>query len=219
MAEFTWSYSSLKQYPNCPRQYHEIRVLKNYTVKESEAMIYGKEVHKALEEYVRDGVELAKNYQRFKSSVDALVNVPGKKLVEYEMALNYSKEPCDFKDPNRWVRGIADLVIIDGDYAFVVDYKTGSNRYPDPKQLRLMALMLFTHFPEIQKIKAGLLFVMKNSFLTEEYLRRDMDKSWKMFEVPLKRLESSYDNDTWTPNPTPLCGWCPVKNCEFHKER
>jgi CRISPR/Cas system-associated exonuclease Cas4 (RecB family) len=219
MAEFTWSYSSLKQYQNCPRQYHEIRVLKNYTAKESEAMIYGKEVHKALEEYVRDGVELAKNYQRFKSSIDALVNVPGKKLVEYEMALNYRKEPCDFKDPNRWVRGIADLVIIDGDYAFVVDYKTGSNRYPDPKQLRLMALMLFTHFPEIQKIKAGLLFVMKNSFLTEEYLRRDMDKSWKMFEVPLKRLENSYDNDTWTPNPTPLCGWCPVKNCEFHKEK
>ena len=37
MTDFTWSYSSLKQYQNCPRQYHEIRVLKNYTVKESQA--------------------------------------------------------------------------------------------------------------------------------------------------------------------------------------
>ena len=68
---YTWSFSSLKQYQNCPKQYHEIRVLKNYTVKENEAMIYGSEVHKALEEYVRDGVELAKNYQQFKSMVDA----------------------------------------------------------------------------------------------------------------------------------------------------
>jgi|TARA_R110000787_G_scaffold113004_4_gene221995 hypothetical protein len=219
MADFTWSYSSLKQYQNCPRQYHEIRVLKNYTVKENQAMIYGKEVHTALEEYVRDGKPLVKNYQRFKPVVDSLINIEGEKLCEYEMALTYNKEPCDFHDENRWVRGIADLVIVDGTQAYVVDYKTGSNKYPDPKQLKLMSIMLFTHMPEVVKIKAGLLFVMKNSFLTEEYHRNDMDKLWKSFERPLTRLETSYDYDQWTPNPTPLCGWCSIDSCEFHKPR
>ena len=58
---------------------------------------------------------------------------------------------------------------------------------------------------------------MHNSIITEEYVRRDMDKSWAVFEQPLKRLESSYDNDKWEPNPTPLCKWCPVKTCEFNK--
>lgn len=217
MAVFTWSYSSLKEYQNCPKKYHEIRVLKNYTVKETEQMRYGTEVHKALEEYVRDGVELAKNYQRFKPFVDKLISIPGEKYCEYEMALTYNREPCDFKSEDRWVRGIADLVIVDGDYAFIVDYKTGSNKYPDPKQLRLMSLMLFTYFPDVKKIKAGLLFVMKNSFVSEEYLRKDMDKSWAMFEQPLKRLESSYDNDKWQANPTPLCKWCPVQKCEFNR--
>lgn len=217
MAVFTWSYSSLKEYQNCPKKYHEIRVLKNYTVKETEQMRYGTEVHKALEDYVRDGVELAKNYQRFKPFVDKLISIPGEKYCEYEMALTYNREPCDFKSEDRWVRGIADLVIVDGDYAFIVDYKTGSNKYPDPKQLRLMALMLFTYFPDVKKIKAGLLFVMKNSFVSEEYLRKDMDKSWAMFEQPLKRLESSYDNDKWQANPTPLCKWCPVQSCEFNR--
>ena len=217
MAVFTWSYSSLKEYQNCPKKYHEIRVLKNYTVKETEQMRYGTEVHKALEDYVRDGVELAKNYQRFKPFVDKLISIPGEKYCEYEMALTYNREPCDFKSEDRWVRGIADLVIVDGDYAFIVDYKTGSNKYPDPKQLRLMALMLFTYFPDVQKIKAGLLFVMKNSFVSEEYLRKDMDKSWAMFEQPLKRLETSYDNNKWQANPTPLCKWCPVQSCEFNR--
>ena len=217
MAVFTWSYSSLKEYQNCPKKYHEIRVLKNYTVKETEQMRYGTEVHKALEDYVRDGVELAKNYQRFKPFVDKLISIPGEKYCEYEMALTYNREPCDFKSEDRWVRGIADLVIVDGDYAFIVDYKTGSNKYPDPKQLRLMALMLFTYFPDVKKIKAGLLFVMHNSFISEEYLRKDMDKSWAMFEQPLKRLESSYDNDKWQANPTPLCKWCPVQSCEFNR--
>ena len=217
MAVFTWSYSSLKEYQNCPKKYHEIRVLKNYTVKETEQMRYGTEVHKALEDYVRDGVELAKNYQRFKPFVDKLISIPGEKYCEYEMALTYNREPCDFKSEDRWVRGIADLVIVDGDYAFIIDYKTGSNKYPDPKQLRLMALMLFTYFPDVKKIKAGLLFVMHNSFVSEEYLRKDMDKSWAMFEQPLKRLETSYDNDKWQANPTPLCKWCPVQSCEFNR--
>ena len=212
MSDFTWSYSSLKQYQNCPKQYYEIRVLKNYTVKESQAMIYGKEVHTALEEYVRDNKPLAKNYQRFKGMVDSLVNIKGNKYVEYEMALRFDRTPCDFHDEDRWVRGIADLVIVDGDCAFIVDYKTGSKKYPDPKQLRLMSLMAFTHFPDIQKIKAGLLFVMHNAFITEEYHRRDMDKSWDMFEQSLKRLENSYESNVWQPNPTPLCGWCSVNS-------
>ena len=219
MAVFTWSYSSLKEYQNCPKKYHEIRVLKNYTVKETEQMRYGTEVHKALEDYVRDGVELAKNYQRFKPFVDKLISIPGEKYCEYEMALTYNREPCDFKSEDRWVRGIADLVIVDGDYAFIVDYKTGSNKYPDPKQLRLMALMLFAHFPEINNIKAGLLIIMKNSFVQESYTRDTIYKSWKKFEQSLDRLALSYKDDVWTPNPTPLCGWCPVDTCEFYKPR
>lgn len=194
-----------------------MRVLKNYTVKETEAIIYGKAVHEALELYVKDGKPLPKNYLRFKPMVDTLINIKGDKYPEYEMALTHSKEPCDFDSEDRWVRGIADLVIVDGDTAYVVDYKTGSNRYPDPKQLRLMSLMMFTHFPDIQRVKGGLLFVMKNSFITEEYLRKDMDKSWGMFEQSLKRLETSYENDTWQANPTPLCKWCSVVTCDFNK--
>ena len=217
MAEYTWSYSALKQYTNCPKQYQEMRVLKNYTVKETEAIIYGKAVHEALELYVKEDKPLPKNYLRFKPMVDTLLKIEGDKYPEYEMALTHSKEPCDFHSEDRWVRGIADLVIVDGDIAYVVDYKTGSNRYPDPKQLRLMSLMMFTHFPDVQRVKGGLLFVMKNSFITEEYLRKDMDKSWGMFEQSLKRLDTSYENDTWQANPTPLCKWCSVVTCDFNK--
>lgn len=217
MAVFTWSYSSLKEYQNCPKKYYEIRVAKNYISKDTKATIYGKEVHKALEDYVRDGVELAKNYERFKPFVDKLISIPGEKYCEHEMALTFGKEPCEFDSPDRWVRGVVDLLIVDGEYAFIIDYKTGSNKYPDPKQLRLMALMTFTHFPDVQKIKAGLLFVMHNSFISEEYLRKDMDKSWAMFDQPLKRLEVSYDNQVWQANPTPLCKWCPVESCEFNR--
>ena len=217
MAQYTWSYSALKEYENCPKKYYEIRVAQNYTVIPSEQMIYGTEVHKALEDYVKDGKELALNYLRFKPAADALIDIPGEKYPEHEMALFRDKTPCDFADSNRWVRGIVDLLIVDGDYAFIVDYKTGSSKYPDPKQLRLMSLMTFAHFPNVNKIKAGLLFVMHGSFVTEEYTREDLDKSWAKFNGPLGRLDNSYDNNVWPPNPTPLCKYCPVKSCDFNR--
>jgi len=217
MAQYTWSYSALKEYENCPKKYYEIRVAQNYTVIPSEQMIYGTEVHKALEDYVKDGKELALNYLRFKPAADALIGIPGEKYPEYEMALFRDKTPCDFADSNRWVRGIVDLLIVDGDYAFIVDYKTGSSKYPDPKQLRLMSLMTFAHFPNVNKIKAGLLFVMHGSFVTEEYTREELDKSWAKFDGPLGRLDNSYDNNVWPPNPTPLCKYCPVKSCDFNR--
>jgi CRISPR/Cas system-associated exonuclease Cas4 (RecB family) len=214
-----WSFSSLKDFVNCPKQYYEVKVAQNFVKKETEQMLYGKEVHKALEDYVKDGKPLAKNYERFRPVLDALVEIPGKKYPELEMALTKDKQPCDFKDDNRWVRGIADLVIVDNDLAYVVDYKTGSNKYPDPKQLKLMALMIFAHFPEVNHVKGGLLFVMHNSFMPEEYNRDEMDSMWGSFARDLARLELSYESNNWPAKPTGLCGWCPVASCTFHKVR
>lgn len=217
MSEFTWSYSSLKDYTNCPKKYYEVKVIKNYEVPTSQQMLYGKEVHKALEDYVRDGTPLPKNYTRFKAMVDELIAIPGTKYPEHEMGLTRDRQACAFDDPNRWVRGIADLLIVDGEDAFIIDYKTGSNRYPDPKQLRLMALMTFAHFPEVKNIKAGLLFVMHNSFVTEEYNRDKIEESWAHFTAPLTLLKQSYETNKWMPNPTPLCRYCPVDSCEFNR--
>ena len=152
MTDFTWSFSSLKEYINCPKKYQEVRILKNYSFIDTPQTIYGKEVHEALELYVRDGKPLAKNYLRFKKMVDTLIAIPGVKYPEYKMALTKKMEQCDFDDENRWVRGIADLVIVDGDQAYIIDYKTGSNKYPDTKQLKLMAVMAFVCFPKVHTI-------------------------------------------------------------------
>lgn len=214
-----WSFSSLKDFINCPKQYYHTKVAKDFEKKTTQQMLYGTEVHKACEDYVRDGTPLAKNYLRFKSQLDALLEISGTKYCEHEMALTKDFKPCAFDSDTRWVRGIVDLLIVDGAAAYIVDYKTGSNRYPDPKQLKLMALMTYAHFPEVQSIKAGLLFVMHNTFVTEEYERKDTDKMWGSFLLDLKRLEVAYDSGVWFPKAGPLCGWCPVNTCNFYRER
>jgi len=214
-----WSFSGLKQYVNCPKQYHEVKVLQNFQTQVSKQMQYGTDVHKALEDYTRDEVELPANYKRFQALVDTLMEIPGEKYFEYKMALTEGKSPCDFYSKDYWVRGIADLLIVDGDTAFIVDYKTGSNRYPDPKQLKLMALMTFAIFPGVTTVNGGLLFVVHNSFVPETYNRKDTDSYWHAFLPDIQRLQMSFDTGNWSPNPTKLCGWCPVKTCNFYSEK
>lgn len=214
-----WSYSSLKDFVNCPRQYYEVKVAKSVAKKVTEHMLYGTEVHKAVEDYVRDGKPLAKHYAHYKPVLDELLKIPGTRYPEYQMALKVDRTVCAFDDEARWVRGIVDLLIVDGEDAFIVDYKTGSNKYPDPKQLKLMALMTYAHFPEVQNIRAGLLFITRNSFVPEEYARSGMDKLWMEFKSDLDRLELSYENNMWPEKPSGLCGWCPVEKCKFYKVR
>lgn len=217
--EIKWSYSGLKDYSNCPKQYHEVKVLKRFSKRPTQEMLYGTQVHTALENYVKDNSPLAKNYERYKKQLDPLREMSGVKYPEHRMAITYDKEPCTFGAKNYWARGIADLLVIDEDQGFIVDYKTGSNKYPDPKQLQLMALMAFAHFPELQHIKAGLLFVAHEHFVTSEYTREKIDEYWQDFYWELERMRLSYENGSWQANPTPLCGWCPVHTCEYHKER
>lgn len=218
-SEVKWSYSSLKDYANCPKQYQEIKVLKRFTKFPTEQMRYGTEVHKALEDYVGEDTPLPKNYERFKSQLDPLKEMEGIKFPEHRMAITFNRQPCTWGAKDYWVRGIADLLVINGEKAYVVDYKTGSNKYPDPKQLQLMALMTFAHFPQVNVVHAGLLFVMHEHFIPETYTRDKIESYWEDFQWNLERLHNSYVTDTWQANPTPLCGWCPVTTCEFHKPR
>ena len=81
-----WSYSGLKEYVNCPRQYYETRVVKNFVKKQTGQMLYGTAVHSALEDYVKDGRPLERNYERYQSMLDALLSIDGERHAEYKMA-------------------------------------------------------------------------------------------------------------------------------------
>jgi len=219
MQNIKWSYSGLKDFVNCPKQYQEVKVLKNFIKYPTKETTYGNVVHKALENYVKDGTPLEKNYEMYQSQVDPLREMEGEKYPEHHMAIDYDRNPCSYGSKEYWVRGIADLLVVNEEQGFIVDYKTGSNKYADTRQLQLMALMAFAHFPQLDNIRAGLLFVAHKHFITEEYDREDINDLWGNFERDLTRLSHAYDSDVWQANPTALCGYCPVRTCEFHRGR
>jgi len=218
-----WSYSALKDFTTCPRQYAEVRVKQNFRKEDNVYASTGRAIHTALEQYVRDGIRLPDEYKSYEKYVRPLLTeLTGDYRVEQKLALRHDKVPVPFDSDERWVRGIIDLLVLDhhDNTAYIVDYKTGSNKYADLRQLKLMACLVFHHYDHIQRCRVGLLFLNKNDFITDEYSKDNLSQLWASFAADLFRLNLAYETDHWMPNPSGLCkNFCPVTSCEFHGKR
>jgi hypothetical protein len=216
--KMTWSYSSLSLFQQCPRKYYHLRVVKDHKEPETTAILYGKEVHLAAEEYIRDGKPIPPQFSQFKEALDVLNNIPGEKLCEYKMGLTKDLQACGFFDENVWFRGVADLLVINGDLAYIVDYKTGkSSQFADAKQLELMALAVFKHFPEVKKAKAGLAFLVAEDFVKANYDVEESPTKWIKWIQETDRLAKAHETGVWNPKQNFTCRkYCLVKSCEHN---
>lgn len=205
----------MKGFETCPKQYYHVTVLKEHPFRETEATRYGTEFHKAAEDFMRDGTPLPERFGFAQGMLDALAAKPGDRHCELKMGLTEDLKPCGFFDDDVWFRGIVDLLIIDGDKAWVVDYKTGkSAKYADTGQLQLMALSVFAHFPQVKRVKAGLVFVIADKLVPADYNAADHDTLWAPWIKKYAALESAHENNVWNPRPSGLCrAHCPVIDC------
>lgn len=210
-----WSFSRIKAFETCPKQFYHTTVLKQFPYVETEAMRYGTEFHEAAEHFIRDGTPVPDRFAFARPVLDALAAKPGEKLCEQKLGLTAELEACGFFDQGVWFRGIVDLLIIDGDEATIVDYKTGkSARYAEKGQLELMALSVFRHFPQVKKIKAGLLFVIANDFVKATYERTGQKELWRKWLSNYASMEKAFETEVWNPKPSGLCKrHCPVTEC------
>ncbi len=218
MPDFTWSYSSLGLFQQCPKKYYHLRVVKDIVEPETEHLTYGKVVHEAAEKYIRDGEPVPEKFSFLIPVLDVLKDIPGRKLCEHKMGLTEDLEPCGFFDKNVWFRGVADLIIIQDNLAHIVDYKTGkSSQYADTKQLELMALCVFKHFSLVERVKAGLAFVVCEDFVRAHYIKHDSSEKWLTWVQETDKLAAAHNNDVWNAKPNFTCKkFCPVKDCEHN---
>lgn len=218
-----WSYSSIKTFDQCPKKYYHLRVAKDVKDDPGEAALYGTEVHQAAEDYVKHGTPIPLKFGYMKPIVESLAGIEGDKHTELKLGLRKTEsgyEPCDFFHKEVWYRGIVDLVIIRGEKAHMIDYKTGKNtKYADLKQLDAMAGALFVHFPDLKVIKSALAYVVCNEFIPKVHTREQQESYLSTFDDELMRLNEAELSGVWNPKSGPLCGWCPVTSCEHHRPR
>ena len=212
-----WSFSKAKAFEQCPKQFYHEKILKQYPVEETDAMRYGTEFHKACEDYIKSEAPLPKKFDFIQQTLDALNEKRGIKMCEQKLGLTADLEPCGFFDTRGGFRGIADLVIIDvlTGVAWVIDYKTGKSLiYADKGQFELMALVVFKHYHQITRVKAGLLFVIAKGLVKEEYEIDSESNLWEKWLGIYGRMEKAFESDVWNPRPSGLCKrHCPVLEC------
>jgi len=216
------SYSGIKAFETCARKYHDTKVVKLYPREETEATLYGTNLHEQAELFIKDGRPLDDAYKFMQPVMDMLAEMPGRKFPELEMAVTEALVPCGFKDPDYWCRGIADLVVVDDDNftARVFDYKTGNNKYPDTDQLMLMSLMIFKHFPHVRRITGGLLFVLKNTVSKYKIDRSQEHDLWWRWRERVAKLDAAHHHDRWPEKSSGLCRkYCEVTACHHNGRR
>ena len=212
-----WSFSRIKAFEQCPKQFYHEKVLKQYPFIQTDAMIYGNQFHKACEDYIGKGEPLPERFMYIKDALDKLNQRKGVKICEQRLGVTANLEPCSFGARNVWFRGIVDLAILDEDsgIGWIIDYKTGkSAKYADKGQLELMALAIFAHYPKITSIRAGLLFVVANKLVKETYEVADRANLWEKWASNYATMEKAFEADVWNPRPSGLCKrHCPVTEC------
>jgi len=220
MSVAPWSFSKIKAFEQCPKQFYHEKILKEYPFVQTDAILYGNEFHKAAEDYVSNDTPLPKKFDYAQAMLDSLNAKRGVKLCEKKMGITENLKPCGFYDKDVWFRGIADLLIIDtlGEIAWVIDYKTGKNaRYADKGQLELMALSVFIHYPEVNKIKAGLVFVVSNDLIKAKYTVYDSHSLWTKWLRKYEAMKVAADKNVWNPRPSGLCKrHCSVTVCAYN---
>ena len=220
--KLTHSYSAIKQFEQCPKQYHEIRVLKRFKSEETDATRYGPAVRKAIEDYRMGAASsLPGPYAQFLLAVDKVKVIAAKGSIhcEQKMGLRRDFSPCDFFAPDVWFRGVPDLLVLghSGETAWVGDWKTGkSSKYADLAQLELMAAMIMQHYPTVQKVKGALVFLVAGDVKFDTYTREqlpDILSRWAGRALPIETLLAQSEEGPWNARPNNLCRFCPVKTC------
>ena len=87
MSNFTWSYSGISLFKQCPQKFYRTRILKDIKEEAQDHLIYGKAVHTAAEEYGRDGTPIPEKYKFIQPYVDTLMKTKGDKHYELKMAI------------------------------------------------------------------------------------------------------------------------------------
>jgi len=213
------SYSAIKLYENCPLRYYRQRVIKDVVDQGGEASKYGERIHEFLEKRLAENAELPQEAERYEvlcQSVEKMAR-GGELHVEKELVLTENLEPTGWWDSDAWLRSKLDVLIVKGDTAVVMDWKTGK-RYPDFFQLSLFAAQTFKHFPEVKKVKTSLVWLKSMSMDTEQYSRERVNELWADIMGRIRNIYKSLEHDNWPAKPSGLCRFCPARHdCDFAK--
>lgn len=213
---FAWSYSRLKNFATCPKRYFNVDVAKLVKEEESEVLVWGNKVHEALANYVGKGEPLPRGMETYQKVADRVKNAKGTIVVEQKLAITKEHAPCTFFDREAWFRCVVDALVINGPVAMAIDYKLGKI-LEESQQLALTAAVIFSHHPEVQKIRTEFWWLKEEAESRADFTREDLPSIWNNVLPRVQQLQAAHESMTFPAKPGGLCRrYCPVDACPHH---
>lgn len=214
--KFSWSYSALNDYKNCPSKYAHARFYCTLPFQETEALRWGNRVHKAAEMFLKgvphkdiDALLPVEEY------VTAMLRSGCRLTAELEITLTEQFKPTTWFAEDAWLRAKLDVVIEKGNGAVgIYDFKTGKNIRNDPTQLRLNAAALSIVRHDYQLFDGSFIWTAhKQVAKTNSITRKEIPSVWQEFLPAVEKMQKAWEDDNFPATPSGLCPWCAVGNC------
>lgn len=222
---FPLSFSRLSSFETCEARFEFLYVTKQVKDLGNRFTEHGYKVHSALEQHGKaltgnatEAAIVALEEDQYPLEVrpwlplvQRIVEKPGEKYFELQLALRHDRTPCDWFAPDVWLRSILDVLVIDGRTAFVIDWKTGKVK-GNPSQLQLFAAMVFARFPEVEEVKTMFVWLAHDQTTVETYSRQQAETIWNALLPRFNRVQEAVDLGVFKASPSPLCKWCPARS-------
>ena len=198
-------------------RYFRQRIVKDVIDEGGEASKYGERVHAFLETRLKENTLLPQEVAHYKSLCSSVERIAhnGELFVEKELVLTDNLTPTTWWEPDAWLRSKLDILVIGGDMANVMDWKTGK-RNADQFQMQLFAAQVFKHYPEVTRVKTSLVWLKDMAMDTEVYYRSGVNTIWAEVMKRIQRINDSLEHDNWPAKPSGLCRYCPARhNCDY----
>jgi hypothetical protein len=210
------SHSFHTAWDQCPRKAWHGYIARDIERADTAAMQWGTRVHTVLDKYFK-GEPLPDTFQHYAH----LYEFPPGYSVQSELKLGIDDagRACEFFADNVYARGVLDLVLRPeqrDDMAILIDHKTGKVR-EHPAELELHAALLQVHYPELRTIKGWYNWLSTGKMGAVHDLS-DTQHTLQRLAHTQRCISNAFKlgADAFPPRQSPLCGWCPVKQCEFN---
>lgn len=208
----TWSFSTLKDFEQCPYRVYLSKIGK-VPVEQGRAAARGNQVHDAAEAYVTGQTEeLAKELAKFDVALGHLKDKysEGNIEVEQEWGFNKQWEPCSWYASDIWGKMKLDVFVRDdSDSCVIIDYKTGrrqGNEIKHTDQGIVYTIGAMMRYPEIKYAQVEFWYIDEGTRLIKSYTKDQVLYLIPNFERRAYRLTTCKD---FPPRPSTFtCKWC-----------
>ena len=214
-----WSYSFLNDYQICRKRAFHKYVAKDVKHEDTAALRWGNTVHAALDKAIAKSEPLAGETAKFASWASAFAGQPVE--TEVKLAVREDGSPCDFFDDDCYGRGKADVVVTPGDSTLrLFDWKTGKVR-EDNFELRCQAVLAQARNPDVRQIWGWYVWLGEGPAgkLGAKHDLTDIETTWAEIDSRMHDVKFSVNSGSWPARQGPMCGFCPVKQCEFNRTK